>query len=310
MLLSIVTAATRPCARIAENLTCGAMDAAMWTPKPSALPAPMIFRSTRGAAKDRRLKTIGSAQKMLRIFLSQGGVMKELDEETLLPFDGRDGRPCYIAHGDRVIDVSSSKLWKTGTHMKRHQAGGDLTLAIGAAPHGTDVLDKFPQVGILKKKAAESFLPAPLEALMERVPFLRRHPHPMVVHFPMVFSMAPVFFYLLYLLIGERSFEATALHCLAADILFIVPSIATGFLTWWVNYQAKPMKPVRIKIYASFILLAVATTAFLWRVLCPEAFTSFGTEAIIYFVLLLSMAVLVSIIGYFGGSLTFPAEKK
>jgi len=240
----------------------------------------------------------------------EGGVMKEFDEESLAQFDGKDGRPCYIAYGDRVIDVSASKLWKTGTHMKRHPAGTDLTAAIGAAPHTTDVLDKYPQVGIFKKKTVESLLPAPLEALMERVPFLRRHPHPMVVHFPMVFSMAPVFFYLLYLLTGERSFETTALHCLAADILFIVPAIATGFLTWWVNYQAKPMKPVRIKIFASFILLAVAATAFLWRILCPEAFADFGTEAFMYFILLLSMAALVSIIGFFGGGLTFPAEKK
>jgi len=236
--------------------------------------------------------------------------MKEFDEETLSQFDGREGRPCYIAHGDRVIDVSASKLWKTGSHMKRHSAGNNLTQATLGPPHGTDVLDKYPQVGIFKKKNAEPFLPAPLEALMERVPFLRRHPHPMVVHFPMVFSMAPMCFYLLYLLTGERSFEATALHCLAADILFIVPAVATGFLTWWVNYQAKPMKPVRIKIYASLILLAVAATAFLWRLLCPEAFAVFGTEAALYFILLLSMAVLVSIIGFFGGGLTFPAEKK
>ena len=138
--------------------------------------------------------------------------MKEFDEEALSQHDGKDGRPCYIAHGGRVIDVSSSKLWKTGTHMKRHPAGTDLTAAIGAAPHQTDVLDKFPQVGIFKKKAAEPFLPAPLASLMERVPFLQRHPHPMVVHFPMVFSMMPFLFYLLYLVTGERSFEVTALH--------------------------------------------------------------------------------------------------
>ncbi|MDD3249566.1 MAG: cytochrome b5 domain-containing protein, partial [Smithellaceae bacterium] len=98
--------------------------------------------------------------------------MKEFDEETLLQYDGKDGRPCYIAYGDRVIDVSSSKLWKTGIHMKRHPAGTDLTAAIGAAPHGTDMLDKYPQVGILKK-AAEPFLPAPLASLMERFPFLQ-----------------------------------------------------------------------------------------------------------------------------------------
>jgi len=206
--------------------------------------------------------------------------------------------------------VSASKLWKTGTHMKRHQAGTDLTSDISAAPHGTEVLDKYPQVGVLKKKAAEKYLPESLEMLMERVPFLRRHPHPMIVHFPMVFSIVPLFFYLLFILTGMQAFETTAFHCLGADILFIPPSIATGFLTWWVNYQAKPMKPVRIKIYFSFILLAVAIIAFLWRILSPEAFALGGKEAIIYLMLLLSMAVIVSVIGFYGGGLTFPHEKK
>ena len=236
--------------------------------------------------------------------------MKEFDEEALSQHDGKDGRPCYIAHGGRVIDVSASKLWKTGTHMKRHPAGTDLTAAIGAAPHQTDVLDKFPQVGIFKKKAAEPFLPAPLASLMERVPFLQRHPHPMVVHFPMVFSMMPFLFYLLYLVTGERSFEVTALHCLGAGILFIPPAIVTGFLTWWVNYQAKPMKPVRIKIYASFILLAATVATFLWRILSGNAFAAWGDESRIYLFLLFAIAALVSVIGFFGGGLTFPTEKK
>jgi predicted heme/steroid binding protein/uncharacterized membrane protein len=236
--------------------------------------------------------------------------MKEFDLESLSKFDGKDGRPSYIAHGDRVIDVSSSKLWKSGTHMKRHHAGNVLTSDITAAPHTTEVLDKYPQVGVLKKKAAEQFLPETLETLMERVPFLRRHPHPMAVHFPMVFSIAPAFFYFLYLVTAVPSFEKTALHCLGADILLILPAVMTGFLTWWVNYQAKPMKPVRIKIYSSFLLLTVAVIAFLWRVFSPADFAVVGKEAIVYFMLLISMAVIVSVIGFYGGGLTFPTEKK
>lgn len=236
--------------------------------------------------------------------------MKEFDEEALSQYDGKDGRPCYIAHGDRVIDVSSSKLWKTGIHMKRHPAGTDLTAAIGAAPHQTDVLDKYPQVGLFKKKSAEPLLPAPLASLMERVPFLQRHPHPMVVHFPMALAMTPALFYFLYLIIGDRSLEMTALQCLGACILSIPPAIATGFLTWRVNYHAKPMMPVRIKIFASFLLLAVAVAAFLWRILSGDAFATPGKESMIYFILLLVTAALVSIIGFFGGGLTFPTEKK
>ena len=107
-----------------------------------------------------------------------------------------------------------------------------------------------------------------------------------------------------------QSFETTALHCLGADILFILPSVASGFLTWWINYKAKSMKPVRIKIYSSFILLSVAIIAVLWRILSPDDFTVVGKESIIYFMLLFSMAIIVSIIGFYGGGLTFPTEKK
>jgi predicted heme/steroid binding protein/uncharacterized membrane protein len=236
--------------------------------------------------------------------------MKEFDLDALSKLDGKDGRPCYIAHGDRIIDVSESKLWKSGTHMKRHQAGSDLTRDIAAAPHGPEVLDKYPQVGILKKKTTEQFLPGALEMLMERIPFLRRHPHPMAVHFPIVFSISPAFFYLLFLITGMESFETTAMHCLGAGIIFILPAVATGYMTWWVNYRAKIMKPVRIKIYFSFILLAVAVVALFWRMLLPGDIAAGGKEAIIYFMLLIFMAVIVSVIGYYGGGLTFPTEKK
>jgi len=60
----------------------------------------------------------------------------------------------YIAHGGKVIDVTASKLWKGGLHMKRHHAGKDLTTDIQAAPHKLEVLDRYPQVGVLKQRAA------------------------------------------------------------------------------------------------------------------------------------------------------------
>ncbi len=76
------------------------------------------------------------------------------------------------------------------------------------------MLDKYPQVGVLKKKAAEKYLPDSLEMLMERVPFYSGTP--MIVHFPMVFSIVPLFFYLLFILTGMQAFETTAFHCLGS----------------------------------------------------------------------------------------------
>jgi predicted heme/steroid binding protein/uncharacterized membrane protein len=236
--------------------------------------------------------------------------MKEFDPESLAEFSGKDGKPVYVAHKGRVFDLSESRLWKTGSHMKRHSAGLDLTTDIQAAPHGPEVLDKYPQVGTLKKQVTGGQLPNPLEMMLDRFPFLRRHPHPMLVHFPIAFSITPAMFCLLFLITDVRSFETTAFHCLGAGILFSVPAILSGLFTWWLNYGARSMRPIIIKIYLSLILFCVALFAFLWRSMFPDVFTSLGTEGIIYLLLIISLVPMVSLIGWFGAGLTFPMEKE
>jgi len=235
--------------------------------------------------------------------------MKEFDDESLKEFNGQDGNPVYVAHQGRIYDVSASRFWKTGTHMKRHPSGGDLTDEITAAPHGPEVLERYPQVGILKKvETTERPMPGWLDNLLKYFPILRRHPHPMVVHFPIVFMFSTALFNLLYLLSGYRSFEVTALHCLGAGILFIPIGIVTGFFTWWLNYLAKPSKGVKIKIYCSLILLAAALIAFIWRLASPEVLISFSGSSLIYLILIFSLPTLVSIIGWYGAKMTFPIE--
>ncbi len=236
--------------------------------------------------------------------------MKEFDPKSLAENNGKDGKPVYVAHQGRVFDVSASRLWKTGTHMKRHSSGKDLTAEIAAAPHDPDVLERFPQVGILKPlKAAEPPLPAWIERLLTRYPILRRHPHPMVVHFPIALSITPTFFILLYLITGVRSFETTAFQCIGAAIFFIPVGMISGFFTWWLNYQAKPMKPVRIKIVFSSILMALVVVAFLWRFYSPDILLSFNGFGSIYFLLILSLIPVVTVVGWNGAKLTFPVEK-
>ena len=175
--------------------------------------------------------------------------MKEFSLEELAQYNGENGKPVYVAHAGKVYDVGASKMWKTGSHMKRHRSGMDLTTDIQAAPHTPDVLGRFPQVGVLTQPAeAAEHLPAFLGALLKQFPFLRRHPHPMTVHFPIVFMLSTTAFSLIYLVTGEKSFDSTAFHCLGAGVFFNVVAIATGFYTWWLNYLAKPIAAVRIKI--------------------------------------------------------------
>ncbi len=74
---------------------------------------------------------------------------KEFTLEELAGFNGKDGRPVYVAYKGKVYDVSGSKIWKTGRHMNRHDSGLDLTVDLSQAPHGEDRLERFPQVGVV-----------------------------------------------------------------------------------------------------------------------------------------------------------------
>jgi len=235
--------------------------------------------------------------------------MQQFDITELEKFDGNNGRPIYVAYKGKVYDVSNSKLWKNGLHMKRHHAGQDLTVDIQGAPHETDVLERYPQVGTLKKEVVELEIPRPLAWLLEKVPMLRRHPHPMTVHFPIVFAFSTTVFNILYLVTGVKSLEITALHCLGAGILFTVVAIATGLYTWWINYMSKPLKAVKVKLPLSLILLVTQIIAFVWRLKVPGVIDSIQGGNIIYLLLVLAVFPMVVVIGWFGAFLTFPVEK-
>jgi len=237
--------------------------------------------------------------------------MKEFDPDTLAQFNGQDGRPVYIAYRGKVFDVSGSKLWAGGLHMKRHHASRDLSADIEAAPHGEEVFERYPQVGILKEKTEPMrAMPAILSSLISRFPFLERHPHPMTVHFPIVFFLSVVLFNILYLLYGADSFKSTALHCLIAGLLSMPVAMLTGLFTWWLNYLARPVRAVTLKIILSCILLIAATGALLLRIFEPDILDTQGIARIIYLILILSFVPLVSSIGSLGATLTFPIERK
>lgn len=143
--------------------------------------------------------------------------VKDVPPEVLSESDGKDGRRILVAVEGKVYDVTGSKLWANGVHMRRHHAGRDLTTDIQAAPHGPEMLARYPEVGALKKEAGPvAEAPEILSRLLSRFPVLRRHPHPMTVHFPIVFMFSAAMFTLLYLLTGIRGFEVTAVNCLGA----------------------------------------------------------------------------------------------
>jgi len=76
--------------------------------------------------------------------------MKEFSIDELARYNGKNGVPAYTAYKGRVYDVSASFLWNNGNHQVFHVAGVDLTEAMEQAPHGGDVLERFPVVGTLR----------------------------------------------------------------------------------------------------------------------------------------------------------------
>lgn len=78
-----------------------------------------------------------------------GEELKKFNVEELKQYNGQAGKTAYLTFEGKVYDVTDSNLWQGGNHMSAHQAGKDLTEAIKSAPHGTEVLSKMKQVGVL-----------------------------------------------------------------------------------------------------------------------------------------------------------------
>ncbi len=240
---------------------------------------------------------------------------KEFDRDSLGRYDGSEENPAYVAQDGIVYDVSGSRLWENGVHMKRHQAGQDLSADFAEAPHGTEVFERVRKVGRLRggseEENGESKEPeSRLQGLLERYPMLRRHPHPIMVHFPIAFLYGALIFALLALLSGWPSFGVTAFHCLAAGIIFLLPAIGSGFFTWWLNYRSRLLKPIKIKIIGAIMLLLIGIPLFIWRLAMPNLLFSDPIWSALYLACLLIMTILVTVVGWYGGSLVFPIKKK
>lgn len=233
-----------------------------------------------------------------------------ITEEMLSSKDGKDGRPAWVAINGQVFDVSQSRLWKNGEHMKRHLAGLDLSDQIKASPHGLEVLgrESVKKIGTLVRQKEDQQLPGFLEEILERFPILRRHPHPMMVHFPMAYIMGAVF-----LVIVDSFFppqwllERCGFVFLVMGALFTPIAILTGLFTWWVNYGARPMHAVKRKLQLAVVLGLAELASFVVRVQGP---TEGDLRGIFYFGLLVIQAFCVIGLGWYGGHLTFPYGKE
>ena len=66
-----------------------------------------------------------------------------------------EGRPILVAYRGQVYDVTNSFPWRKGFHWGCARAGQDVSDKMGAAPHGPELLERIPCVGILAASARE-----------------------------------------------------------------------------------------------------------------------------------------------------------
>jgi predicted heme/steroid binding protein/uncharacterized membrane protein len=233
--------------------------------------------------------------------------LKEFNLEELNQNNGKDGKPAYIAYKGKVYDVTNSKMWKEGKHMNQHFAGEDLTNRISAAPHGEDVLNSLPPVGTFKSAGDyEEHIPDFLQAIHRKVPMLRRHPHPMSVHFPTALGMIVPLFIILYIITGYKAFEETSFHIIGLNILVTPAAILTGFYTWWINYMKRWNLPMKVKVPTAFILWILLIVAFIWRMKDPNIVNLHSTSGVFYIILTFIFPIGTGILGWFGAKMTFP----
>lgn len=89
---------------------------------------------------------------------------QDLTPDEISRFDGKEGRPAYVAYKGLVYDVSGSRLWKDGAHARKHLAGFDHTNVLKNAPHGEEKIMSMPVAGKLSETDGKTSRP-----LAERV---------------------------------------------------------------------------------------------------------------------------------------------
>lgn len=237
--------------------------------------------------------------------------MKEFSPEDLAEADGKDGRATLVAVDGTVYDVSGSEKWANGVHMRRHQAGRSLTSEIGGAPHGREVLRRFHVAGTYEEvlKPPSSKHRQLVETWLERHPFFRRHPHPAIVHIPIgLLAVAPVFL-IIAMVWKSGSTEWAAFCCTVTGLLAMPSAMATGYFTWWINYDMVDSPIIRAKRRLAWIALATGIAVVAFRLLVVSDETAAGDLPVVLNLALVIVVSMISVlIGYLGGRLTFPYE--
>jgi len=211
----------------------------------------------------------------------------------LKKYDGKSGKT-YIAYKGKIYDLSGSKMWKNGTHMRLHKAGVDLTSSMEVAPHKENILKRFKVIDNLEEDVLELNTKEQLRLLYRKF-----HPHPVMIHFPIALFIFSAIFNILGLITADHSFMLTSLYAYIAAFLGNFLAIPSGFLSWWVNYDNAKTVTFTKKIKGSALLFALSSITILLFI--------YNVPVYLLSIAIWFSAGTVIYVAYQGGKITFPA---
>ena len=215
---------------------------------------------------------------------------------ALKEFNGKAGKPAYIAFKGKIYDVSKSRLWADGDHRGHHVAGSDLTPGLINAPHQEEVLSKFPVIGELKEESYTHRLQKKIEGL---------HFHSMIVHFSVALGLLIPFFALVYLVTNDIVFEKVSFYLLILLLVTTPLSGLSGFFSWKVTYEGRRSRIFNRKIVFTIAIIILVVGCTVWRILVPNLLIEKSIISYVYFVLLVGMAGITAVLGHYGGRIIF-----
>jgi predicted heme/steroid binding protein/uncharacterized membrane protein len=218
---------------------------------------------------------------------------KIFSKSELREFNGKNGKPIYVAYEKKVYNLTTSSKWRGGNHMGSHSAGEDLTKYLINAPHNANLLKNFPIVGTLEKDNKFG---------LEEIYYLL-NPHRRTIHFSIAYSMLAPVFALGYLIIGIEGFESTSYYLLFFSFISIILGATTGYLSWKIKYQKNNSEIFFKKMKLSFTLLISSGICFLWRNYSRDIITNFNFFSYIYLILICTPLIISPLLGYYGGKL-------
>lgn len=221
--------------------------------------------------------------------------MKEFTLSELTQYDGKEGRPAYIAYKKRVYDVSQNNFWKEGGHFGVHRAGVDLTQGLANAPHGEDVIEKLSLVGELA-----DIRPAG-RPLIEKI--MGIHPHPITAHFTVAYGVLVPILSILFFLTGKWSFESLS-YTLLLLAFFSSPFTAiSGYISWRIKFEKRLTKVFVTKIRFTILFIVVLGICCFWRAIDPDILIDRSFLSYIFLALEMSLLPIIVILGHTGGKL-------